>query len=234
MYRGRVEALRRLARDQWVRLHGTPRVTVLVGGERARALWLAWASLADETPHELRSGIAAIAPAVARATTDPRRPIAILLSGSELAHYRADEPARSDRERAMVEAGVLVLDPAGLEAMAVTVDARSAAEAALFVALEGAADTAGRFELNVKLGVRFGPAACEVDLLARRPRVAVEIDGYHHFTGVEAYRRDREKDVLLQLQGFLVVRVLAADVARDPRPAVDLIRRVLAAREARP
>jgi len=33
------DILRKLARDQWVRFHGTPRITVLVGGVRARALW---------------------------------------------------------------------------------------------------------------------------------------------------------------------------------------------------
>jgi len=37
--------LRRLARDQWVRLHGTPRVTVLVGGERGREIWQRWLAL---------------------------------------------------------------------------------------------------------------------------------------------------------------------------------------------
>ena len=43
--------LRRLARDQWVRINGTPRVTVLVGGPRARSLWRDWlsASAADGT-----------------------------------------------------------------------------------------------------------------------------------------------------------------------------------------
>ncbi|HEX7840646.1 MAG TPA: hypothetical protein VF469_24380, partial [Kofleriaceae bacterium] len=37
--------LRRLARDQWVRLHGTPRVTVLVGGAHGREIWDQWIAL---------------------------------------------------------------------------------------------------------------------------------------------------------------------------------------------
>ncbi len=39
--------VRRLARDHWVRLHGTPRVTVLAGGERARRFWTEWAALSE-------------------------------------------------------------------------------------------------------------------------------------------------------------------------------------------
>jgi very-short-patch-repair endonuclease len=217
-------------------LHGTPRVTVLVGGDGARALWTTWLAQTGATDAGIaapRSGLAAIAPAVASAIAEPTTPIAIVLTGAELARYRAAGPARSDREHALVEEGVLVVDDTGLDDTTLTVDARSAAEAALLVALEATAETAGRFELNAKLAVRFGPAACEVDLLARKERVAVEIDGYHHFTDATAYRRDREKDLLLQSQHLLVVRVLAADVARDPRPAIDLVRRALAIAEAR-
>ena len=43
-------------------------------------------------------------------------------------------------------------------------------------------------------------------------RVAVEIDGFFHFQDLEAYRRDRRKDVLLQRGGYFVVRCLADDV----------------------
>jgi very-short-patch-repair endonuclease len=52
----------------------------------------------------------------------------------------------------------------------------------------------------------------EVDLLAADLRLAVEVDGYHHFQDEDAYRRDRRKDLDLQRRGYLVVRVLAEDV----------------------
>jgi len=50
-----------------------------------------------------------------------------------------------------------------------------------------------------------------VDLLCRTRRLALEIDGYYHFCSPDGYRRDRRKDVLLQQQGFLVLRFLAED-----------------------
>jgi hypothetical protein len=93
-------------------------------------------------------------------------------------------------------------------------EARSAAERFLFERLEAHPETAGLFQLNADPGLRFGAdRAMEVDLLASSLRLAVEIDGYHHFHDPDAYRRDRRKDLLLQTGGFLVVRVLADDVA---------------------
>jgi hypothetical protein len=91
--------------------------------------------------------------------------------------------------------------------------ARSAAERYLFERLQAHPATAGMFELNGKLEPAGGGRTLEIDLLARRARVAVEIDGYYHFTDQDAYRRDREKDVSLQLAGYVVVRCLADDVA---------------------
>jgi hypothetical protein len=91
--------------------------------------------------------------------------------------------------------------------------ARSAAERYLFERLQAHPITAGLFELNGVLDAVGGGRSLEVDLLARDTRVAIEIDGYYHFTDWDAYRRDRKKDVLLQLAGFCVVRCLADDVA---------------------
>jgi very-short-patch-repair endonuclease len=91
--------------------------------------------------------------------------------------------------------------------------ARSAAERFLFERLESSRETAGLFELNGTLDFRFGPTHwIEVDLVARSLRLAVEVDGYHHFQDPEAYRRDRRKDLELQKHGYMVVRVLADDV----------------------
>ena len=109
-------------------------------------------------------------------------------------------------------------------------DARSVAEATLFEALEATPATAGRFRLNESLSVRFGSAAAEIDLLSRGDRIAIEIDGIHHFADPDCYRRDRRKDLLLQTQGFVVVRLLAEDVVRDVRSAVTAVSQVLAYR----
>ncbi len=90
--------------------------------------------------------------------------------------------------------------------------ARSEAERFLFLALEQAPRTAGRFVLNGTLEHRFGARAMEVDLLCRSGRLAVEIDGYHHFQDPDRYRRDRRKDFDLQRHGYWVLRYLADDV----------------------
>ena len=110
--------------------------------------------------------------------------------------------------------------------------ARSAAERFLFELLCDLPETAGLFELNVRLDFCFGPMRAEVDLLAAGLRLAVEIDGFHHFRESDAYRRDRRKDALLQRQGFLVLRFLAADVVERLEDILEEIRRTVAFRRA--
>ena len=234
--------LRRFARDQWVRLNGTPRVTVLVGSARARSLWRDWLDASAVGGALLDGGLSAMPEAAARAIASPASPIAVSCSAAELRSWR---PGRDDRLAAMVDEGVVEIpdDAAGAYAAEVAtpgsrarratrrpINARSAAEAALLEALEATPATAGRFELNGYLSVRFGSNALEVDLLGRRDRIAIEIDGYYHFGDLEAYRRDRRKDLLLQTQGFVVIRVLAKDVMRDARPAVNAVCHALASR----
>jgi very-short-patch-repair endonuclease len=293
--------LRRLARDQWVRLHGTPRVTVLVGGPRGRAIWSQWLALSGMAG-TLLEAIAGperddrgdlddqFRAAVARAVAEPAHPIAVVVSAEAAQRWRA---GRRDRLAALVDEGWIAVpeevsekgiderrppprpvsgDPAirgdgiagearagrdrgsrgdldggldgrsggdadgrggdvgGAPDRAFHVDARSLAEATLFEALEATPATAGRFRLNESLAVRFGPVAAEVDLLSRGDRVAVEIDGVHHFADPECYRRDRRKDLLLQTHGFVVVRLLAEDVVRDVRAAVTAVSQALAYR----
>jgi hypothetical protein len=222
---------RRLARDQWVRIHGTPRVTVLAGGAHARELWNRWIALSEvegtlldgELDHNLRE-------AVARATANPASPIAVLASVEKLSAWRRD---RRDRLSAMVDEGfIAVAEPVASTSreLVMNLDARSAAEAMLFEALEATPATAGRFALNESLSVRFGNSAAEVDLLSRRDRIAIEIDGIHHFADPDCYRRDRRKDLLMQTQGLLVIRLLAEDVMRDVRSSVTVVCQALAYR----
>ena len=225
--------LRRLARDQWVRLHGTPRVTVLVGGERGREIWTQWTALSGrEGPLLVGAFDERIREAVAHALREPGQPIAVLVAPEAAAEWRA---GRADRLAAMVDEGWVAVseptevggDPRGRPAR---LDARSAAEATLFEALEATPATAGRFLLNESLSVRFGPQAAEIDLLSRGDRIAIEIDGVHHFADPDRYRRDRRKDLLLQTHGFVVVRLLAEDVMRDVRTSVTAVCQALAYR----
>lgn len=236
------ELLRRLARHHWVRIHGTPRVTVLVGGVTAKQLWTDWIALTATTGTLLEGGALDrnLRGAVAQASAAPQASIAVLTTAKELAQWRM---GRNDRVAAMVDEGVLEVPeppPAGgvaerasrraAPAQPMNLDARSAAEAALFEALEATPATAGRFLLNESISVRFGSRAAEIDLLSRGDRIAIEIDGVHHFADPDCYRRDRRKDLLLQTQGLLVIRLLAEDVLRDPRDGVNVVCQALAYR----
>jgi len=109
--------------------------------------------------------------------------------------------------------------------------ARSATEAFLYRRLETLPETAGRFHLNAELPIPFdGSGRMEVDLLCADARVAIELDGSQHLDGKEAYRRDRRKDLLLQENGYLVLRFLAADVGRRLDSVLDTILRALSHR----
>jgi hypothetical protein len=102
--------------------------------------------------------------------------------------------------------------------------ARSAAERFLFERLQSLPETKGIFELNGKLSAEFGPAdEAEVDLLGRKLRMAIEIDGYYHFQDPACYRRDRRKDVALQKVDYFVLRVLAEDVVVRLGSTLDVI-----------
>ena len=52
------------------------------------------------------------------------------------------------------------------------------------------------------------------------------------FTDPEAFRRDRRKDLELQKQGYLVVRVLAEDVVERLEEVMDTILAAVAFRRA--
>lgn len=235
------DVVRRLARDHWVRIHGTPRLTVLVGGERARSLWLRWADVSglDALLFEANTDVdREVQRALDNAMGNPTRPTVLVIGEQSFHSWRA---RANERARTLVDEGALVVgdgntaSPKSVQAPAsAPMDARSIAEAVLFEALEATPATRGRFELNGYLSVRFGADAAEVDLLGRQDRIAIEIDGYHHFTDADAYRRDRRKDVLLQSQGLFVIRVLAEDVVRDPANTVNMVCQAMAARlEAR-
>jgi very-short-patch-repair endonuclease len=114
-----------------------------------------------------------------------------------------------------------------LDAMGVQ-RARSATEAFLYRRLETLESARGCFQLNAVLPIPFaGNATMEVDLVCRAVRLAVELDGAQHFGDLNAYRRDRRKDALLQENGYLVLRFLAEDVCERLDEVLDSILRTL-------
>lgn len=109
--------------------------------------------------------------------------------------------------------------------------ARSASEAFLYRRLETLPETRGRFQINVDLPIAFdGWGRMEVDLLCADSHVVVEVDGGQHLADAVAYRRDRRKDQLLQENGYLVLRFLAEDFAKELDTVLDGILRALTAR----
>jgi very-short-patch-repair endonuclease len=112
--------------------------------------------------------------------------------------------------------------------------ARSASEAFLYRRLETLAATTGKFRLNAELPIPFdGWGRMEVDLLCAPSRIAIELDGSQHLGDADAYRRDRRKNVLLQMNGYLVLRFLAADVGKSLDQVLDVILRALSHQDAR-
>jgi hypothetical protein len=105
--------------------------------------------------------------------------------------------------------------------------ARSTAEQFLYERLESLPETAGLFELNGSPDFRFGRSDAETDLLSKRLRLVIELDGcYFHLNNREAYRRDRRKDFELQRRGFFVLRFLSEEVVSHLEEILD---RILAA-----
>ena len=112
--------------------------------------------------------------------------------------------------------------------------ARSASEAFLYQRLETLPETTGKFRLNVDLAIPFdGWGRMEVDLLCAPSRIAIELDGGQHLGDMDAYRRDRRKDALLQENGYLVLRFLAEDVGKYLDQVLDAILRALSHQDAR-
>jgi very-short-patch-repair endonuclease len=71
----------------------------------------------------------------------------------------------------------------------------------------------------------------EVDFLDREAKLVIELDGAAHFSNLEAYRRDREKDILLEEYGFWVLRFLAGDLTTHLDVVLDRILRAVGRRE---
>jgi hypothetical protein len=113
--------------------------------------------------------------------------------------------------------------------------ARSASEAFLFKRLESLPETQDRFTLNARLPIPFrNRGFMEVDFLNQQDRLVIELDGARHFSDHDAYRRDREKDYLLQEGGYRIVRFLAEDLGSHINVVLDTILRAQAHRQLKP
>ncbi len=108
---------------------------------------------------------------------------------------------------------------------------RSASEAFLLRHLQRAPATRDRFRLNARLPIPFCEQGhMEVDFLDAEARIVIELDGPQHLADLDAYRRDRRKDALLQENGYLVLRFLAEDLGTRLDAVLDQVERAAANR----
>jgi len=68
-----------------------------------------------------------------------------------------------------------------------------------------------------------GLGQMEVDFLCIDHRIVSEVNGAQHLDDKDAYRRDQHKDMLLQEQGYLVLRFLAQDIGKRLDVVLDTI-----------
>ena len=107
--------------------------------------------------------------------------------------------------------------------------ARSASEAFLYKRLQTLDKTRNRFQLNVELPIPFNQrSAMEVDFLCEPAKLVIELDGAQHLQDESAWRSDRQKDLLLQRHGYLVMRFLTTDIAKELAAILDSIVATLA------
>jgi very-short-patch-repair endonuclease len=69
-----------------------------------------------------------------------------------------------------------------------------------------------------------------VDFLWRAERLIVETDGWESHRTRSAYERDRERDALLALRGYLVVRFTYRQVVAEPKVVATRLHSLLRAR----
>jgi hypothetical protein len=107
--------------------------------------------------------------------------------------------------------------------------ARSASEAFLFKRLESLDETRGRFSMNIELPIPFNQrGTMEVDFLCEPQKLVIELDGSQHLQDEAAWRSDRQKDLLLQRHGYVVMRFLATDIAKELDAVLETILATLA------
>jgi very-short-patch-repair endonuclease len=68
----------------------------------------------------------------------------------------------------------------------------------------------------------------EVDAVWLDRKLVVELDGYGFHRTPQAFERDRERDAVLQLAGYRVLRLTWRRIEHDPRGVLETLRGLLA------
>lgn len=67
----------------------------------------------------------------------------------------------------------------------------------------------------------------EVDMLWRKQKLIVELDSFGHHGTRAAFERDRERDAVLQLAGYRILRVTYRRLRREPKAVAEAVLSVL-------
>lgn len=145
---------------------------------------------------------------------------------------------RSGLERAFEQAERLrLLDVRAVERLLARSPGRRALRAVLDEALEPA-PTRSDFERDfLDLCKRAGVPrptvnapveGHEVDMLWSQPRLIVELDSFGHHGTRAAFERDRERDAVLQLAGYRILRITHRRLKREPKAVAEAVLSLLA------
>jgi very-short-patch-repair endonuclease len=94
--------------------------------------------------------------------------------------------------------------------------------AALRAVLESDSRTKGRFVAGCSLEVRSSSRRIQVDLVCQRAALVIDMVDQSD-TDIDTHRRRNHRDLLLQLDGWVVLRLLASDALTDPRRVAALV-----------
>lgn len=112
----------------------------------------------------------------------------------------------------------------------VTSGSRSEAEQRMGALLDRSGT--GPWERNVPVRDKTNRVIAEIDFAHPGLRIAIEVDGRAHHTGRTAFERDRERQNVLMLQGWLVLRFTWEQITMRPHEVLAAVRDAVAQRVA--
>lgn len=107
---------------------------------------------------------------------------------------------------------------------------RSEAEQRMAVLLTGA--RVGSWRANVPLRDEYGNVVAELDFADVDLRIAIEVDGRAFHSDRHSFERDRRRQNLLVLDGWLVLRFTWEQITLDPEGVIATIRAAVRQRQA--
>ena len=88
----------------------------------------------------------------------------------------------------------------------------------------------GPWVANLPVFDEFGDVVAEVDFALRELRIAIEVDGRAHHSDRRSFERDRERQNMLVVRGWLVLRFTWEQITQRPHEVIAAVRDAVAAR----